>query len=693
MVVVAYSGAVPSSPLPAPLCQRATPISKKNVGTRKWNRAVHNSATRSDENGASSWRNQQQLASNRGGVKGKNESTQESTRLGNSSSQLGSSSSFVSSNSTELSPAQGSCGNEHGTWEWWTAYFNEMDDAVRELEGVEMELANAIDAEDYGEAARLCEHKRRLESGDCVTAGLRDLAVAVEEERYGDAAALRDGLGASIVGWWVGQGQGQDGQDGQEKDAEDAYGHLLHVSPDFGRYVGHAFSGTHLAEMVQAAAAGGSTTLIKRNTGFSSKISFVVTSDTEDDSGDGESGHDGLGGAGGWDSQDEEIDLSKEEYGIPLFELFVRKIGTGYEQQAAALQTPSPTNLLESSSVAVIDDVTELLSKELGNGKQVSFERGKKENGVDYIRINVQSTEEDSSEAGEDMKDAEEDEDIDDKEIMQVTDLLDDDDDEHIDNQQNTLSEMGLGVIASRVPATVSWQDRDTFELFVPESGEGEQQLEEDEEQNQGESIILKDELSSSGALSGRFREEIESMVKDAMTVAVAQGIGAVGGAGFKGSVKYRRLHAHDIRPSTDPFSGIYVGSFGPHGPEAVLVKRRVIDGEEWAVATKLTGDPNVPAGKVTFRARIGREHRLSSAGTYAPEFSVQQRYKGQGKVAREGYSNAKWVDGELLTFSAANPITRGAELGFVYEVDSQHKFVLLFTKVDLEKLVAQTDN
>jgi hypothetical protein len=66
----------------------------------------------------------------------------------------------------------------------------------------------------------------------------------------------------------------------------------------------------------------------------------------------------------------------------------------------------------------------------------------------------------------------------------------------------------------------------------------------------------------------------------------------------------------------------------------------------------------------------------------------VQQRYKGQGRVAREGYSAAKWVDGELLTFSATNPMTRGAELGFVFNIDANRKYLLLFTKVRLDTIL-----
>ena len=57
--------------------------------------------------------------------------------------------------------------------------------------------------------------------------------------------------------------------------------------------------------------------------------------------------------------------------------------------------------------------------------------------------------------------------------------------------------------------------------------------------------------------------------------------------------------------PRTDPLAGLYIGSFGPHGPELLLMQRGLLDGEEAVLATKVTGDPNVPAGTLSFRAKV----------------------------------------------------------------------------------------
>jgi len=48
--------------------------------------------------------------------------------------------------------------------------------------------------------------------------------------------------------------------------------------------------------------------------------------------------------------------------------------------------------------------------------------------------------------------------------------------------------------------------------------------------------------------------------------------------------------------------------------------------GEEVLLGVKLTGDANVPAGQVAFKAKIERRHRKSPRGVYPPELEVTAR-------------------------------------------------------------------
>lgn len=95
-----------------------------------------------------------------------------------------------------------------------------------------------------------------------------------------------------------------------------------------------------------------------------------------------------------------------------------------------------------------------------------------------------------------------------------------------------------------------------------------------------------------------------------------------------------------------------------------------------------------MPAGSVSFKARIGRRHRLDP-NEYPPELGVVSRYKGEGRIALQNFSNPRWVDGELLQFSRNNsPATRHADLGFVWSMPQGSKYLILLNRVSLEELV-----
>ena len=55
--------------------------------------------------------------------------------------------------------------------------------------------------------------------------------------------------------------------------------------------------------------------------------------------------------------------------------------------------------------------------------------------------------------------------------------------------------------------------------------------------------------------------------------------------------------------------------------------------------------------------------------------------------MAQRNFRNARWVEGELLVFaSKGSPLTGGAELGFVWAVPGEKRFLILLNKVDLRE-------
>lgn len=75
-------------------------------------------------------------------------------------------------------------------------------------------------------------------------------------------------------------------------------------------------------------------------------------------------------------------------------------------------------------------------------------------------------------------------------------------------------------------------------------------------------------------------------------------------------------------------------------------------------VATKATGDINVPRGEVTFTANLAPRNDTviepqPQKASFDPQSSTQHlpRYPGKGQIAKAGFVNSKYVEGQMVLF------------------------------------------
>mmetsp|Transcript_39747 Transcript_39747/g.82637 ORF Transcript_39747/g.82637 Transcript_39747/m.82637 type:complete len:398 (-) Transcript_39747:489-1682(-) len=110
---------------------------------------------------------------------------------------------------------------------------------------------------------------------------------------------------------------------------------------------------------------------------------------------------------------------------------------------------------------------------------------------------------------------------------------------------------------------------------------------------------------------------------------------------------------------------GLWVGKYGSHGYELINVTYV----GDTLIATKVTGDKNVPRGEITFQADLHPmrhlEHANKNKHTFkgpflqpieltdkaARKWGTRQlpRYMGMGQVAEEGFINHQWMEGQLI--------------------------------------------
>ncbi|XP_074331755.1 protein EXECUTER 1, chloroplastic-like isoform X2 [Apium graveolens] len=130
-----------------------------------------------------------------------------------------------------------------------------------------------------------------------------------------------------------------------------------------------------------------------------------------------------------------------------------------------------------------------------------------------------------------------------------------------------------------------------------------------------------------------------------------------------------------DVPSSSDPLNGLCIGSNGYLASEVIQLRRlfgpwpeidstkEVSEPElcEYVEAVNLTGDFDVPAGQVVFRAKVGEKHKLHPGILLEERFGavrcfikeletinfIVARYKGKGRLP--GFNNFKLVDVDVI--------------------------------------------
>lgn len=569
--------------------------------------------------------------------------------------------------------------DDMGDWDWerWKRHFGDVDDQERIISILKSQLRHAVNREDYEDAARLKVAIAAASSNDTVGRVMSCLDNAVKEERFGDAALLRDFAGAGLVGWWA----------GVSENAVDPYGCIINVSAEHGRYVARSFSPRQLATSMDGAPLfeifftinekGGykqQAVYLKRRTDphnfaiSSSKLPSVLNNfdplgptensgsllkETDDDTGD---------------NADNDEDA--------LFEDTLRDLIPGAKIKVVKVTTPGKVD-------------NDFISKVV---EQI-IEEEDEENDADLESASAEG--ENESQNDDEKNDF----------VLDTNSLISDNE----ENSQIAVKVVGGGLISNlparshqkdllRVPARLERNSRTSFKFTVEEDddthssgGSGKASTPEKpklQTLRRADSVIL-DLAKYIG--KGRIPMKVLKDVGELINLTLNE---ARNRQPLSGSTTFNRL---DVPGTQDPLDGLYIGAHGLYTSEVIHLRHKFgqwkddrsgkepsdVEFYEYVEAVKLTGDPYLPAGQIAFRAKVGKGYQLPHKGIIPEEFGVIARYKGQGHLSEPGFKNPRWVDGELVILDGKY-IKAGPVVGFVYWAPEYH-FLVFFNRLRLQ--------
>lgn len=547
------------------------------------------------------------------------------------------------------------------------------------------QLGRAIHAEEFEEAARLKVAIAAAATNDVVGREMYKLNRAIQEERYREAAFIRDNAGAGLVGWWA----------GSAKDINDPHGLIIRITAEHGRYVARSYSPRQLA----TAAAGNplfeifltvnkrggyrqQAVYLKRGNAFqdipvSSRASgFRNSVDPLDST---EEKNDLLVSVNE-DTEDEDDsdrdDVSDPAQGISSFQNILRDMIPGVKVKVLKVTAPGKVDkdLISKVIEQIIEEDDEEKDDEIENIEDEDEAQDESDQERDVIELDGDPGFVESEER---------------KEIAFKVVV------------GGLMQKMSSGMLKRdvlRVPAKLEKNGRLSFSFSI-ENDASQQESQHKESASKNKKSKLRGRRSIDHVMLDltKFigREKIPlKVLKDvgeliSLTMSQAQNHQPL-----SGSTTFNRI---DLPTSSDPLNGLYIGAHGLYTSEVIHLQRKFgqwkedngtmersnLEFYEYVEALKITGDPYVPAGQVAFRAKVGKRYQLPHKGIIPEEFGVIARYKGQGRLAAPGFRNPRWVDGELVILDGKY-IKSGPVVGFVYWAPEYH-FLVFFNRLRLQ--------
>ncbi|KAK9112933.1 hypothetical protein Scep_020452 [Stephania cephalantha] len=578
---------------------------------------------------------------------------------------------------------------DDGDWDWerWKTHFEEVEEQEKIVSVLKSQLGEAIRKEDYGDAAKIKVAIAAVASNDTVGRVMKYFNRAIDEERYGDAAVLRDDAYAGLLGWWA----------GISEDSGDPYGRIVHISAEHGRYVAKNFSPRHLAtaapgvplfEVFLTKNSKGEykyqAVYLRRDDGKSSDSSPKF-SKLSDPSGSLNSLNESMGGKSTLsavstedmkDSEDKDDDSDLAER-LDGFQNVLQDMIPGVKVTVLKVTAP------EKVDRDVISKVIEQIMDEDDEDEDKDIE------------LESVDTDDEAKSDGDEIQDEIE---------------MDDGRNGGISEEQSEMSvkvviggpiHKLLGSMHSksllRVPAKLEKRGHSSFSFSI-ETNNNLLEVDAIEHASRDANAALRGQRSINKVMSDLAKSIVNRQkiptkvlkdVEELINVTLSK---AKNRQPLSGRTNFNRI---DTSPSSDYLHGLYVGAHGLHTSEVIYLRRKFgcwqedgvnpkskFEFYEYVEALKLTGDPYVPAGQVAFRAKVGKQYQLPHKGIIPEEFGVVARYRGQGRLAEPGFQNPKWVDGELVILDGKY-IKGGPVVGFVYWAPEYH-FLVFFNQVKL---------